>query len=61
MFLTCEAGRYVCCSCGVVWGVEGGRGIPVLRRSYREHRVELWRAFDWLKNDRKTAVESGAE
>ena len=38
-----EAGRYVCCSCGLVWVVEGGGALPVHRHffSYRGHRVEL--------------------
>ena len=34
-------GRYVCCSYGVVWGVEGGRGLPVRRHSCGGHRMEL--------------------
>ena len=46
-------GRYVCCSHGVVWGVEGGGDLPVRRHSYGGHRVELWRASDWLQNDKK--------
>ena len=56
-----EPGRYVCCSCGVVWRVEGGRGLPVHRHSYRGHRVELWRISDRLQNDNKKTVESQAE
>ena len=44
----------MCCgSYGVVWGVEGGGGLPVRRHSCGGHRVELWRASDWLKNDKK--------
>ena len=33
--------------------MEGGRGLPVRRHSYGGHRVELWKASDWLKNDKK--------
>ena len=33
--------RYVCCSYGVVWGVEGRGGLPVRWHSYGGHRVEL--------------------
>ena len=51
---------YVCCSYGVVWGMESGGGLPVRRHSYGGHRVERWRASDWLKNDKKT-FESQAE
>ena len=29
---------------GVVWGVEGGGGLPVGRHSYGGLRVEQWRA-----------------
>ena len=43
----------MCCSCGVVWDVEGAGGLPVRRQSYRGHRVELWRISDGLKNDKK--------
>ena len=50
----------VCCSCGVVWVVKGGGGLPVHRHSYRGHRVELWRISDWLQNDKKKKVESQA-
>ena len=38
---------------GVVCGVEGVGGLPVRRHSYGGHRVELWRASDWLNNDKK--------
>ena len=56
-----DAGRScVCSSCGVVWDVEGGGGLPARRHSYRGYRVELWRISDGLKNDKKT-VESLAE
>ena len=48
----CEEGIYVCCWCGVVWGVEGGGGLPLRRHSCRGHRVGLWRIPDWLKNDK---------
>ena len=48
-----EAGRYECCSYGVVWGVKSGGGPPVPRYSYGGHRVDLWRASDWPKNDKK--------
>ena len=41
-----EAGRYVCCWCGVVWDAESGGGLPVHRHSYRGHRVELWMIAD---------------
>ena len=45
----------------LVWRrMGGGGGLPVRRHSYGGHRVELWRASDWLKNDKKT-VESQAE
>ena len=38
----------------LVWrGVEGGGGLPVRRHSCGGHRVELWRASDWLKSDKK--------
>ena len=47
----------MCCSYGVGrgvgCGVEGGGGLPVRRHSYGGHRVELWRASDWLKNEKK--------
>ena len=33
-------------------GCGGWRGLPVRRHSYG-HRVELWRAFDSLNNDKK--------
>ena len=36
-----------------MWGVEGAGGLPVRRHSYGGHRVELWKASDWLKNDKK--------
>ena len=53
-------GRYACCSYGVVWGVEGGGGLPVRRHSYGGHRVELWRASDEkqlkVKQSRQTRV-----
>ena len=42
-----------CCSYGVVWGVEGEGGLAVRRYWYGRHRVELWRASEWLKNDEK--------
>ena len=42
-----------CCSYGVVWGVEGGRGLPFRRHSHGGHRPELCRASDWLENDKK--------
>ena len=48
-----EAGRDVCCSYDVVWGVEGGGGLSVRWHSYGKHRVERWRASDWLRNDKK--------
>ena len=38
----------------LVWrGAGCGGGLPVRRHSHGGHRVELWRAFDWLKNDKK--------
>ena len=43
----------MCCSHGMVWGVEGEWGLPVRRHSYGGNRVEPWRASDWLKNDEK--------
>ena len=52
--------KVLCCSYGVMWGVEGGGGLPVRRQSYGRQRVELWRASDWLKKRQKT-VESQAE
>ena len=33
--------------------MEGGGDLPVRRRSYTGHRVELWGASDWLKNGKK--------
>ena len=48
-----EAGRYVCCWCGVVWDVDGGGGLSVRRHSYRGHRVVTM-------EDRKT-IESQAD
>ena len=36
----------------VVWGVEGGGGLPVRRHSFGGHRVKLWRASDWLKKQK---------
>ena len=38
---------------GVGCGMEDGGGLPVRRHSYGGHRVELWRASDRLKNDKK--------
>ena len=38
----------------LVWrgvGYGGWRGLPLRRHSYRGHRVELWRASDWLKTN----------
>ena len=35
------------------WVVKSGGGPLVPRHSYGGHRVELWRASDWLKNDKK--------
>ena len=38
----------------MVWGVEGGGGLPVRQHSQGGHRVvELWKASDWLKKDKK--------
>ena len=45
----------MCCSCGVVWDVEGGGGLPIRRHSYRGHRVELWRIFDGTSNDKNSS------
>ena len=42
----------MCCSYRVVLGVGARGGLPVRRHSYRGHTVELWRASDWLKNDK---------
>ena len=43
----------MCCLYGVVWGVEGGEGLPVRQHLNGGYRVEPWRASDWLKNDQK--------
>ena len=48
-----SVGKYDCCLYGVVWAVKGGGDHPVPRYSYGGPRVELWRASDWLKNDKK--------
>ena len=45
--------RYVCCSYDVGLGVEDGGGLTVRGHSYGGHRVQLWTAFDWLKNHKK--------
>ena len=37
----------------VVWGVEREESLPYVGNSYRGHKVEAWRAADWLKNDEK--------
>ena len=38
----------------LVWRrLEGGGGLPVRRHSYGGRRVEVWRASDWLQNDKK--------
>ena len=43
----------MCCPCSVVRDVESGGSLPVRRHSYRGHKVELWRIYDGLKNDKK--------
>ena len=48
-----SVGRYECCSYSVVKGVKSGGGPLVPRHSYGGHTVKLWRASDWVKNDKK--------
>ena len=40
-------------SYSVVKGVKSGGGPLVPRHSYGGHTVKLWRASDWVKNDKK--------
>ena len=53
---------YMCCWCGVVWyGIWKVKGVSPYVGIRIGGRVQLWRIADWLRNDKKTAVESQAE
>ena len=42
------------CVARVVWcGMRRMDGLAVRRHSYRGHRMDIWRIFDWLTNDKK--------